>query len=112
MRYKRQSSCVRHNDIILFLAVGGYTIAAFGTIEVIKSMKEYIKARFSIGDVVRNRRTSEDGKIDRVVIDDDCYVGYSVRIPTDPYGWELGTKAVDVLWDEGEVETSPNQLLR
>jgi hypothetical protein len=74
-------------------------------------MKEYIRSKFSIGAVVRNKSTNEDGKIDSVVIDDDCCVRYSVHIPVDSHGWEMGTKAVDVFWDEDEVETSPNKLL-
>lgn len=75
-------------------------------------MKEYITSRFSRGDVVRNKRTNEDGKIDSVVIDDDCCVRYSVHIPTDSHGWEMGTKAVDILWNENDVATSPNQFLK
>ena len=85
---------------------------AFILIEGFKPMKEYVTSRFSEGAVVRNKRTNEDGKIDRVVIDDDCCVRCSVHIPTDSYGWEMGTKATDVLWDENDVQTSPNQLLK
>jgi hypothetical protein len=88
------------------------TIFAFNPIEVFEPMKEYVKSRFQVGSVVRNKHTNEDGKIDRVVIDDDCRVMYTVHIPNDSYGWEMGTKAVDVLWDEDEIETSPNQFLR
>lgn len=75
-------------------------------------MKEYVTSRFSKGDVVRNTRTNEDGKIDEVVIDDDCAVWYRVHIPTDSFGWEMGTKAADVLWKENEVSTSPNEFLK
>lgn len=75
-------------------------------------MKEHITSRYSVGAIVRNKRTNEDGKIDSVQIDDDCRVRYSVHIPTDAFGWEMGTRAVDVLWDEDEVVTSPNQLLK
>jgi hypothetical protein len=75
-------------------------------------MKEYIKSRFSKGDVVRNKQTTQDGKIDSVDIDDDCCVRHLVHIPTDSYGWEMGTRAVDILWNEDDVETSPNEALK
>jgi hypothetical protein len=75
-------------------------------------MKEYVTSRFSKGALIRNARTSEDGKIDDVLIDDDCTVKYSVHLPMDSHGWELGTRAVGVLWDESEVTTSPNEFLK
>jgi hypothetical protein len=93
-------------------AIGGCTIFAVQLVEVSKPMKDYISSRFSVGDVVRNKRTNEDGKIDNVVIDDDCNVRYSVHIPTDSYGWEMGTREADVLWDENEISASPNHFLK
>ena len=75
-------------------------------------MKEYIKSRFSKGDVIRNKQTNQDGKIDSVDIDDACCVWYLVHIPTDSYGWEMGTQAVDIRWNDNEVETSPNEALK
>jgi len=75
-------------------------------------MKEYIKSRFSKGDVVRNKQTGEDGKIDSVSIDDDGRVTYAVHLPTDPHGWEMGTKGFDVPWDDAYVDTSPNEHLK
>jgi len=75
-------------------------------------MKEYTKSRYSVGAIVRNKQTNQDGKIDSIQIDDDCRVRYSVHIPTDALGWEMGTSAVDVLWDEDEVVASPNQFLK
>ena len=75
-------------------------------------MKEYVKSRYSVGAIVRNKRTNEDGKVGSVQIDDDCHVRYSVNIPTDAHGWEMGTRAVDILWDEDEVVASPNPFLK
>jgi len=56
-------------------------------------MKEYVTRRFSVGDVVRNTRTAEDGKVDEVVVEDDCRVTYLVHIPEDRFGWEMGSRA-------------------
>jgi len=75
-------------------------------------MKEYVTNRFSIGDVVRNKHTNQDGKIDDVIKNDDCSVKYEVHLPTDPHGWQLGTKEAGVIWREEFLIPSPNQLLK
>jgi len=75
-------------------------------------MNEYVKSRFSVGDIVRNNQTNEDGKIDRVSIEDAWTIKYEVHIPMDEFGWELGTREAGVIWDESEVSASPNELLK
>ena len=75
-------------------------------------MKEYVTRRFSVGDVVRNTRTAEDGKVDEVVVEDDCRVTYLVHIPEDRFGWEMGSRAADVPWNEDILIPSPNELLK
>jgi hypothetical protein len=75
-------------------------------------MKEYIKSQFSEGDVVRHKLTNEDGKIDKVSIDDEGRVTYTVHIPTDRFGWQMGSRAAEVPWDETDVSASPNEALK
>lgn len=80
----------------------------------IQTSKHGVKtmSRFSIGDVVRNTKTNEDGKIDKVIYDGNEPIAYSVHLPMDNLGWELGTRAIDVEWKIAEVIESPNEHLK
>lgn len=65
--------------------------------------------RFTVGSLVRNNRTNEDGRV-KNVYEERNVVMYQVSVPNDPTSWEMG--AVEAHWPENELDLSTNQCLQ
>ena len=64
---------------------------------------------FGIGHLIRNKKTSEDGRVTAVKERGEGAV-YSVSVPLQPTSWKLG--AVAASWSESDVEASQNESRR
>jgi hypothetical protein len=56
--------------------------------------------RFNVGDLLRNRKTKEDGRV--IELRDDGF--YGVTVLQNPMSWTLG--AVEAYWADYVVEVS------
>jgi hypothetical protein len=56
--------------------------------------------RFNVGDLLRNRKTKEDGRV--IELRDDGF--YVVTVLQNPMSWTLG--AVEAYWADYAVEVS------
>jgi hypothetical protein len=64
--------------------------------------------KFAPGDLVRNVKTTEDGKVIEAYAERGAAM-YMVSVPADSAGWSLGAKVA--YWVEGDLESSNNGSL-
>ncbi|MGA9799047.1 MAG: hypothetical protein WBQ68_08545 [Terriglobales bacterium] len=64
--------------------------------------------KFAPGDLVRNLRTKEDGKVIEAY-EDDGVAMHMVSVPKNPTGWSSGARVA--YWSEDELDFSTNDLL-
>jgi hypothetical protein len=65
--------------------------------------------KFAPGDLVRNVRTSEDGKVIEAYQDKGATM-YMVSVPKDSAGWILGARIA--YWSGDNLDSSTNESLR
>jgi hypothetical protein len=65
--------------------------------------------QFRINDLVRNKKTNEDGKVTEAY-EENGVLMYLVSVPEDPTSWQLG--ATEARWSERDLVLSPNKLLK
>ena len=64
--------------------------------------------KFAPGDLVRNLKTNEDGKVIEAY-QDNGVATHMVSVPKDPSGWNLGARVA--YWPEDDLDFSTNDLL-
>jgi hypothetical protein len=64
--------------------------------------------KFAPGDLVRNVRTNEDGKVIEAY-EENGVAMYMVSVPIDPASWSLGASVG--YWPEGDLDPSKNESL-
>ena len=64
--------------------------------------------KFAPGDLVRNLKTDEDGKVIEAY-QDNGVAKHMVSVPKDPSGWSSGARVA--YWSEDDLDCSTNDLL-